>query len=165
MINLAFRSAFKLAHKLSGASCGSDMIRDYSKSFSDSGEVQIKFTERNLTDEINAQVDACNLDNMMRRASLGDDSALIQRDELMYYDTVGLPKNIIEANAFIEKAKLEFASLPLEVRKEFDNNVEEYARQYGSKEFGSKLDKFFNPPKVAEPASDSVVKKEGDSNE
>ena len=148
MASIPFRTAFNRP-KTEPASSGSDMLADYQTSIDANGQTVLVKTEKNLTDELQAMSVQCDIENIIQRASVGDESALNQIKDLQFGDTVGSPKNMIEAHAQIKRARLEFDSLPLEVRKLFNFNVEEYITQYGSADFKNKIDSL--NPKAPEP--------------
>lgn len=150
MASIPFRTAFRRP-QTEPASSGSDMLADYQKSIDKDGQTVLVKTLKNLTDEIQAMSVQCDIDNIIQRASVGDESALNQVKDLLFGDTVGAPKNMIEAHAQIKRARLEFDSLPLEVRKLFNFNVEEFINEYGSDDFKNKLDSL--NPKVIEPVN------------
>lgn len=160
---VSFYTAFNRP-KTEPASSGSDMIADYHSSIDENGQTVLVKTEKNLTEELQAMSVQCDIDNIIARASVGDDSALNQIKDLQFGDTVGVPKNMIEAHAQIKRARLEFDSLPLEVRKLFNFNVEEFINEYGSDEFKTKLASL--NPNVSEPdqALDSNNDTGGDNN-
>lgn len=144
MASIPFRTPFNRP-KTVPACAGSDLIADYHTSVDENGQTVLVKTERNLTDELQALSVQCDIEDIMSRSSLGDESALNQVKELQYGDTVGAPKNMIEAHAQIKRARLEFDSLPLQLRKLFNFNVEEYISEYGSEDFHTKLDSYLKP--------------------
>lgn len=87
---------------------------------------------------IQSEAESCKIENILKAASLGDTSGLMQR-EATYVDCTSMPKTLMEAQNLVVKMKQEFYELPLEVRKEFDNSPEMYVSEMGTETFKEKL--------------------------
>lgn len=71
------------------------------------------------------------IENILRRAELGDEEAL-NRVNGQYLDTTDMPKTLAEAQNKIISIKNEFEKLPIELRREFDFSPEKYIQEYGT---------------------------------
>lgn len=71
------------------------------------------------------------IENILRRAELGDDEAL-NRINGQYLDTTDMPKTLAEAQNKIISIKNEFEKLPIDLRREFDFSPEKYIQEYGT---------------------------------
>lgn len=98
----------------------------------------VKSGETNIYAMIQEDLEDSKIENILKRAALGDLKALNQR-ETLYVDATNMPKTLMEAQNIVLKAKQEFETLPLEVRKEFDNSAEKYISEMGTKEFTDKM--------------------------
>lgn len=98
----------------------------------------VKSGETNIYAMIQEDLEDSKIENILKRAAMGDLKALNQR-ETLYVDATNMPKTLMEAQNVVLKAKQEFERLPLEVRKEFDNSAEKYVSEMGTKEFMEKM--------------------------
>lgn len=88
----------------------------------------------NIYEKIQASAEQSDIKSIIRRASLGDPTALNQvKGE--YMNVLGAPKDLREAQQFCINAERQFNSLPLETKKAFDMNPRKYVAMYGTKEF------------------------------
>ena len=102
----------------------------------------------NIYEIIQESLEETKLDNIIRRATLGDETVLnVLNGQFM--DVTEMPTSFMEMQNLVLKAKAEFNKLPLEIRKKFDMSPEQYINEYGSKEF---LKKMGYEPAAAEPA-------------
>lgn len=88
----------------------------------------------NIYERIQASAEQSDINNIVRRAKMGDPLALnqVKGD---YMNVLGAPKNLREAQQFVINAERQFESLPLETKKAFDMNPKKYVSMYGTKEF------------------------------
>lgn len=98
----------------------------------------VKNGETNIYSMIQEDLEGSKIENILQRAAMGDLKALNQK-ETVYVDATNMPKNLMEAQNIVIKAKQEFEKMPLEVRKEFDNSAEKYISEMGTKEFNEKM--------------------------
>lgn len=98
----------------------------------------VKSGETYIYGIIQEDLEASKIENILQRVAMGDLNALNQR-ETLYVDATNMPKNLMEAQNIVLKAKQEFEKLPLEVRKEFDMSAEKYISEMGTKEFMEKM--------------------------
>ena len=81
----------------------------------------VKDNKINIYEKIQASAEQSDVNNIVRRAKAGDPTALNQvKGE--YMNVLGAPKNLREAQQFVINAERQFNSLPLEIKKSFDNN-------------------------------------------
>jgi hypothetical protein len=86
--------------------------------------------------EIQSYAEECKIENIIARAAAGDTAALNQRQG-MYGDFTNTPKNLAEAQNIILKLSAEFDSLPIEIKKKFDNSKEKYVQEFGSENWAA----------------------------
>ena len=98
------------------------------------GKQLIKIGETCVYDMIQADLESCKIENILHAVAMGDLNALNQR-EATYCDATTMPKTLMEYQNIVIKAKDEFYKMPLEVRKEFNNDPEKYVSLMGTKEF------------------------------
>ena len=80
------------------------------------------------------------------------DLSVFKEAKITYADADDFPKNLMEAQNIVVRAKSEFDKMPKEVRELFHNSPEEYVSQMGTKEFIEKLS----------PYNDEIKKKKKD---
>ncbi|QCS36610.1 minor capsid protein [Capybara microvirus Cap3_SP_481] len=101
-------------------------------------KILIKVGEEDLYEKIQESLEGTKIENIVRRVTLGDPTALEQRIG-QYLDLTEMPENLMAAQNFILKAEAEFEKLPLEIRKEFNYSTEEYVSAYGSEEWANRV--------------------------
>lgn len=127
-----------------GNAAGSKYESDYKERINEDGYKAIeKVGQTNIYAKIQADLEATKIENILHAVAMGDLRALQSR-EAMYMDLTEMPKNLMEAQNIVLKAKQEFYELPLEIRKEFDNSPELYVSQMGTKEYIDKLSPYIN---------------------
>lgn len=85
----------------------------------------------NFYKKIQENAEDCKIENILKRAQLGDTSAL-NRKIPQWIDATNMPTNLAEAQQAIINLENIFASLPLEVRKEYNFSAEQYIADFGS---------------------------------
>ena len=98
------------------------------------GKQLIKTGQTCIYDVVQADFESTQIENILHAVAMGDINALQQR-EATYCDTTTMPKTLMEYQNLVIKAKDEFYKMPLDVRKEFDNDPEKYVSLMGTKEF------------------------------
>lgn len=88
----------------------------------------------NVYDIIQESLEQSKIENIIRRATEGDINA-IQQMNGHYIDSTDLPTTLAEAQNFVIKAKAEFDQLPINIRRQFDMNAEQYIASYGTAEW------------------------------
>lgn len=118
---------------------GSKYLNTYQEEISKKGNLQlVKTGQTNVYEKIQADLESTKIENILHQVAMGDLSVLNQR-ETLYVDATNMPKNLMEAQNIVIKAKSEFEQFPQEVREIFHNSPEEYVSEMGSKEFLNKM--------------------------
>lgn len=84
----------------------------------------------NVYARIQASLEDSKIENILRRAQAGDETAL-QEAVGHYIDATALPGSFGEMQSQIARAKSVFERLPLEVREKFDFSPEKYIARFG----------------------------------
>lgn len=100
-------------------------------------KVLAKTGKTNRYDKVQLHKEECLVENILVRASM--DPSLLEKKVGQYIDTTKMPKTLAEAQNIIIKAKNEFAALPIELRRKFDNSPEKYISEYGSQEWAETM--------------------------
>lgn len=98
----------------------------------------IKDNPKPIYEMIQASREQCEIERIVRRALDGDVTAL-NAVEGQYADITGAPKSLAQAQQIIINAKRDFDKLDAETKKKFDNNVEIFIAEAGSKEWFDKM--------------------------
>ena len=85
---------------------------------------------------IQASLEETKIENIIRRATMGDPTALAQTTGA-YMDTTDMPTSLAEMQQAIINIQNEFNKLPLETRLKFDQSAEKYISMYGSEEWAN----------------------------
>lgn len=90
------------------------------------------------------------IENIIRKCVEGDESVLnvIQGE---YQDITGHVTSLMECQNMVLKAKEQFESLPLEMRKQFDNDINKYIAEYGNEDWLKKMG-YWQEPEATEPS-------------
>lgn len=111
----------------------------------------VKVGETCVYDVIQEDLEASKIENIIHKLAMGDLSVLKQA-ELTYADADEFPKNLMEAQNIVVKAKAEFDKFPEEVKKLFNNSPEQYVSEMGTEKFLDKMS----------PYNDSIAKHKKD---
>lgn len=119
---------------------GRRMYEDYQERINkDTGEKElVEVGKHDIYKQIQAGAEDSKIINILKRVSMGDMSALMQK-EATYVDATTMPKNLMEAQNLLIRAKNEFEQMPEEVRNLFNNNPEKYVSEMGTPEFLEKM--------------------------
>lgn len=98
----------------------------------------VKTGKINIYEKIQQDLESCKIENIIHKLAMGDLS-VFREAQLTYADATDMPKNLMEAQNIVVKAKSEFDKMPKEVRELFHNSPEEYVSQMGTEEFIDKL--------------------------
>lgn len=98
----------------------------------------IKNNPKPIYEIIQASREQCEIERIVKRALNGDTSVL-NAMEGQYIDITGAPKSLAQAQQIIINAKYQFENLDAETRKKFDNNVEVFIAEAGTKEWCDKM--------------------------
>lgn len=105
-----------------------------------------KIGETNIYNEIQANRQGTEICDILRSLSRGDTSVLGQQSacdiDAAVRDMTKVPKNLIEAFGIAQNAQNTFNSLPAEVRKKYNNNIQNFL---ASVDDGSFSDKYIKP--------------------
>lgn len=145
---------------------GEKEIEDYEARLDSSGVTKLvkKSTKRNIYNKIQESKDECDIYEIIRRSDpamrLGIEQQIINAnltDSGEVYDLTDVPKNLIQARQMLVDADKKFNSLPLEVRKEFNNNSNEFLAAAQKGELTQRIQKLYKREEtVNEPTSGSV---------
>lgn len=154
---------------------GEKEIEDYEVRLNRDGVKQLvkKATKKNIYDRIQASRDECDIYEILRRSDPNMRESLENRiikanmtDTGEVYDITDMPTNLVQARQMLIDADNKFKSLPIEVRKEFNNNPNEFIAAANNGTLQSKIDKLLNKTKeikIDEPTSRSVNNAKSDT--
>lgn len=94
-----------------------------------------------IYEKIQAAKESTLIYNIIERFQNGDTSVL-NRNKLVFGDTTIIPKTLAGMKQALIDAEDHFNKLPLEVRKEFNHNVNEYLNAIDNGTIDSRLEKF-----------------------
>lgn len=104
----------------------------YSPVFDDRGSWHLEPTgKRDVQTEIDSFEESCNLHNLIARYENGDLDVLQQRVG-NYFDTTEYPTTFAEFLQYRIDAEKQWSDLPTEVKRKFDNNVDQFIATAGS---------------------------------
>lgn len=119
---------------------GSRMMPDYEMQINpDTGMKELKqIGEHDIYPEIQSYLEDTLVENIVRRATLGDPTAL-NAIEGNFVDCTNMPVSLMDAQNKILKIEREFNQLPLEIREKYNYSVEKYISEYGSESWAENL--------------------------
>lgn len=118
---------------------GTRFLDTFQEQIAKDGSIEVvKVGQRCVYDEIQVDLESTKIENILHAVALGDLNALKQR-EAFYVDATTMPKNLMEAQNIVVRAKEEFYTMPVEIRELFNNSPEKYVSEMGTKEFLDKL--------------------------
>lgn len=128
------------APKTIPAEAGTEYLGDYQEHINKkTGKLELeKIGETNVYEIIQTHAEEIKIENILHAVAMGDMAALQQR-EATYCDATTMPKNLMEAQNLVIRLKDEFYKMPIEVRKEFGNDPEQYVSEMGTEEFNTKM--------------------------
>lgn len=112
--------------------------------------------QKNIYDMIQADLESTKIENILAAVAMGDLSVLKQQEPI-YIDATTMPKNLMESQNIVLKAKQEFEKMPIEVKELFDNSAEKYVSEMGTKNFFEKMSPYNK--KIAEIEKAGSMKK------
>lgn len=98
----------------------------------------IKDNPKPIYEMIQASREQTEIDRIVKRALQGDESVL-SAVQGQYLDITGAPKSLAHAQQIIINAKNDFDKLDTETKKKFDNNVEVFIAEAGTKDWCDKM--------------------------
>lgn len=133
-----FRSRISAAERHYSAS-GSPLATEYGIKMDENGhKVVYSKGQKNIYKIIQEALPGTLIENILKRAELGDPTAL-QRKNGQYIDATTLPKNLMEVQNTVQALKEQFMELPVQTRQKFDNSPDQYVLQYGQKIWEDKM--------------------------
>lgn len=116
-----------------------------------------------IYDEIQSYKDSCDVNKLIERYRRGDTSAL-QARAVQFIDATQFPETYAEMLNTVIQAENFFSELPVDIKKQFDNNYYKFIASIGSDDFKAA---FGLEPKAAAVVDQVVsdVKEEGAVNE
>lgn len=135
---------------------GTEYQNNYQEEIGENGKLHlVKTGKTNIYQMIQSHAEEVKIENILKQVAMGDLSALQQR-EATYVDATTMPKNLMEAQNLVIRLKDEFYKLPLEVRKQFENNPELYVSEMGTDTFKEKMSPYNE--KIAKIAAEKTAK-------
>lgn len=114
---------------------GTSTEPEYMEVIDENGHKKLEQTgETDTYAMIQASLEETKIENIIRRATLGDPTALTQTMGA-YMDTTDMPTSLAEMQNAIITIENEFNKLPLETRLKFNQSAEKYISMYGSEEW------------------------------
>lgn len=118
----------------------------------------------NVYEKIQAHLESTKIENILAKCIDMGDTTLLNQKEGFYADISEMPNTWIEAQNKIKNAENIFNSLPLEIRKKYDNNFNKYLAEVGSESWLKNMGLL--KEEVKETATDNeVTEKETSTNE
>lgn len=143
---------------------GSPFRPVYSAKVEADGEVVLtQVGEENINDLIQACKDSTDISTIVAYYNQTGDATVLQRYVPNYGDFSKLPKSLAEFLQLRIDSENFFYALPVEVRKEFDNDSNKFFAQAGDESWYKKLQPVVNPGQDPDPNSDSKVGDSGDA--
>lgn len=122
-----------IAQKNSGLQSEYGYIAD-----NETGELKFcKVRDVDIRAEIASHVDECDMSIIVSRLLENPAEGYIDNEE-MYGDVSELPKDILEAAMYTDRAKAIFYKLPLDIRKDYDSNLYKFLKEVANGEFAKK---------------------------
>lgn len=88
-----------------------------------------KVGEKDIYAEIQSHAESCDIKIMIARLQMGDTTMI---RNVQYMDITDMPKNLAEAYQMVNQATADFNNLPIDVRREYNFNPEEYIKDIGT---------------------------------
>lgn len=118
---------------------GSPTEPEYTMTIDKTGHKNLKQTgETNTYNLIQESLEQTKIENIIRRAEMGDPLALNMMNG-QYLDVTDVPNTLAEAQNFVIKASQEFNKLPIDIKRKFDMSPEKYIANFGTKEWADKI--------------------------
>lgn len=121
---------------------GTQFLNEYQEQIGKDGQKElVKIGEKNIYEMIQVDLESTKIENILHAVAMGDLTALNQR-EAMYVDATTMPKTLMEAQNLVIKARQEFETFPIEVKKLFNNSPEQYVSEMGTQDFLDKMEPY-----------------------
>ena len=103
------------------------------------GKIELVCTGKtNIYDRIQEDLESTKIENILKASAMGDYS-MLRMQEPVYIDATTFPKNLMECQNIVVKAKQEFEKFPEEVKELFNNNPDVYVNTMGTEDFLKKM--------------------------
>lgn len=89
----------------------------------------------NVYEKIQAEAESAKIENIVAKVVQTGDTTILQQRKGHFVDLTEVPANIFEAQQKITEAEKTFMQLPNEIRKEYNNNFNEYLKDVGSEKW------------------------------
>lgn len=96
-----------------------------------------KIGDVDIRAEIASHVDECDMSIIISRFLENPAEGYIDNED-MYGDVSELPRDILEAAMYTDRAKAIFYKLPLDIRKDYDSNLYKFLKEVANGEFAKK---------------------------
>lgn len=139
---------------------GSGVKQMYSPKFEEDGRLTlVESGTADLYAEIQSHKDSVDIYTILKRYEAGDLDVL-SRVQGVYADVTGMPRTYAEMLQRIEDGKNVFASLPKEIRENFNNDVNQFFAAMDSPDFSKRLGLEVESYVKEEPVQVEEVKKD-----
>ena len=119
--------------------CGSDIKDIFTSKVLDDGTIELtKCGEENWYEYIQSFAESVDIQTILKRAALGDNSGL-NAVQGFYADVTGMPKNNAQLLQMIIDGQRNFEQLPLEIRQKFDNDFNKFFATMDQPEWFEKM--------------------------
>lgn len=133
-IENVFRKPYELKEHTGVISNGTQTEDIYSYQVNSLGRKElVKTGERNIWEEIQAELEETKIENVLARALAGDGSVF--RPDGIYADISTMPTNLIEARQEIQKLENLWATVPNDIKNKYNNSIEDFISASGSNEW------------------------------
>lgn len=134
--------------KTAAAPAGEKLQETYEMEIDETGHKVLTRSpiKENIYEKIQESLEETKIENILRRAMGGDETAL-NVTQGAFFDATGAPTSLAEAQKMIISITEEFYKLPLEVREKFDHSPEKYVHEYGSESWVAAMSKPQEEPK------------------
>lgn len=82
-------------------------------------------------EKIQKPKDSCNVRLLLERAVQSDNTAIFNQRDKVSADLSGLPNNLLDVMNQFQGVKNYFEGLPVEIKKDFNNNVYDFVKRQG----------------------------------
>lgn len=110
---------------------GREMQNEYQYEKTKKGEkILVKTGEFNLYEKIQEAHEETKIENVLKKVVAGDNTVL--RPDGIYMDTTEIPNNLMESQRAIQSLENTWATLPNEIKKEYNYDVSQFVADAGS---------------------------------
>lgn len=125
---MKFASAYNAERPYKPSPSGSRFFKKYIRAYNSDGVGELRENGvEDVYDSIQKAAQGITVDDLIRRAKSGDDSAILEPID-SYVDISGSPTDLLSAHAMLKSAHEKYDSLPAELRSQFGNNFEKFLK-------------------------------------